>query len=155
MVGAGLVSIDDLPAETDQRVHRGQRVAIHLLEPPDKLLTPEAIALDIVYEDPWLLVIDKPVGLVAHPVGDYQSGTLSNAVQEHLDQQSVAKGILRPGIVHRLDRMTSGLIVVTKDHLSHRLLSADFQEGRPSKSYLALIEGEPDFEERVIDLAIG
>ncbi len=155
MVGAGLVLIDDLPAETDQRVHRGQRVAIHLVEPPDKLLMPEVMALQIVYEDPWLLVIDKPVGLVAHPVGDYQSGTLSNAVQAHLDGQTVAKGILRPGIVHRLDRMTSGLIVVTKDHLSHRLLSLDFQAGRPSKSYLALVEGEPDFETRVIDLAIG
>lgn len=155
MVGTGLVTIDDMPAETDQRVHRGQRVAIRLLEPPDKLLAPESISLDIVYEDPWLLVIDKPVGLVAHPVGGYQSGTLSNAVQAHLDQQTVAKGILRPGIVHRLDRMTSGLIVVTKDHLSHRRLSLDFQVGRPSKSYLALIEGEPEFEQRVIDLAIG
>lgn len=155
MVGAGLVSIDDLPADTEQRVHWGQRVAIRLLEPPDKLLEAETMPLDIVYEDPWLLVIDKPVGLVAHPVGDYQSGTLANAIQGHLDQQTVAKGILRPGIVHRLDRMTSGLIVVTKDHLSHRLLSLDFQAGRPSKSYLALIEGEPQFQERVIDLAIG
>ncbi len=155
MVAAGLVSIDDTPAGTDQRVYRGQAVVVQLVEPPDKLLSSAEVGIDVVYEDPWLLVIDKPVGLVAHPVGDFQRGTLSNAIQHHLDQSSTAKGLLRPGIVHRLDRMTSGLIVVTKDHLSHRLLSIDFQQGKPSKSYVALVEGDPAFESRAIDLPIG
>ena len=155
MVCAGAVMISDVQAEPQQRVYRGQVVSIRLLEPPDKLLSPSPVKFGVVYEDLWLLVIDKPVGLVAHPVGDFQEGTLSNAVQHYLDRQTAAKGLLRPGIVHRLDRMTSGLIVVTKDHLSHRLLSIDFQRGRTSKTYVALVEGRPEFDSLVIDLPIG
>lgn len=155
MVSEGLASVDDMPAGRNQRVFRGQQVRIRLVEPPDKLLPPTPRRLTIHYEDPWLMVIDKPVGLVAHPVGDFQSGTLSNVLQDYLDSQSAARGLLRPGIVHRLDRMTSGLIVVTKQHLAHRLLSMDFQQGRLSKSYLALVEGRPDFTSLTIDLPIG
>ncbi|MEZ6131930.1 MAG: RluA family pseudouridine synthase [Planctomycetaceae bacterium] len=155
MVVAGLVAINNVPAEGDQRVHRGQQVSIRLVEPPDKLLSPSQAEFGIVFEDPWLLVIDKPADLVVHPVGDFSEDTLSNAVQFHLDQQTVSRGLLRPGIVHRLDRMTSGLIVVAKDHLSHRHLSIDFQKGRPSKTYLALVEGSPDFDSRTINMPIG
>lgn len=150
-----MASVDDFPADADQRVFRNQRVAIHLVEPPDKLLDPIDVALSIVYEDPWLIVVDKPVGMVAHPVGDFQDGTLSNALQHYLDQQTVLKGLLRPGVVHRLDRMTSGLIVTAKDHLAHRLLSIEFQQGKLSKSYVALVDGSPDFEQRLIELPIG
>ncbi len=155
MVSAGFARIDDMPADGNQRVFRGQQVRIRLVEPPDKLLPPTPLSLTVLYEDPWLLVTDKPVGLVAHPVGDFQEGTLSNAMQHHLDLQTPARGLLRPGIVHRLDRMTSGLIVVAKEHHTHRLLSIDFQQGRLSKSYVALIQGDPEFESRVVDLPIG
>lgn len=155
MVSAGMASVDDFPADVDQRVFRNQRVAIHLVEPPDKLLDPIDVALSIVYEDPWLIVVDKPAGMVAHPVGEFQDGTLSNALQHYLDQQTVLKGLLRPGVVHRLDRMTSGLIVTAKDHLAHRLLSIEFQQGKLSKSYLALVDGSPEFEQRLIELPIG
>ena len=155
MVAAGAATVNGLTAKPDQRVFRGQEVKVRLLEPPDKLLDPECIELNIVYEDPWLIVIDKPVGLVAHPVGDHQSGTLCNAIQHHLDRMTNAPGLLRPGIVHRLDRMTSGLIVVTKDHLAHRLLSSDFQANRPRKQYIALVHGVADFNECVIDVPIG
>lgn len=155
MVCAGLAKIDDQPAEGIDRVFRGQRISIRLAEPPDKLLEPDDRKIQIVYEDPWLIVVDKPAGLVAHPVGDFQDGTLSNVLQSHLDQQTAAPGLVRPGVVHRLDRMTSGLIVTACDHLAHRLLSIDFQHGKLSKSYLALIEGDPEFESRTIDLPIG
>lgn len=155
MVSAGLATIDDQPAESVDRVFTGQRVSLRLIEPPDKLLEPDTTAVEIVYEDPWTLVVDKPAGLVAHPVGDFQEGTLSNALQSYLDQQTPIRGLLRPGIVHRLDRMTSGLIVVAKEHLTHRLLSIDFQQGKLSKSYVALIEGEPDFDSRMIEYSIG
>ena len=155
MVAAGLVSIDDLSAEVTQRVFSGQSVSVRLVEPPDKILESYFVELTVVYEDPWLLVVDKPIGLVAHPVGDFQEGTLSNAVQFHLDRQTKANGLLRPGIVHRLDRMTSGLIVVAKEHMSHRQLSVDFQKGRTQKAYFALVEGCPDFESRRIDIPIG
>ncbi|MBC7967702.1 MAG: RluA family pseudouridine synthase [Fuerstia sp.] len=155
MVAAGMATVDDVPAEADQRVFRNQRVSLRLIEPPDKLLEPVDLQLTIVYEDPWLIVIDKPAGLVAHPVGDFQDGTLSNALQHYLDQQTALKGLLRPGVVHRLDRMTSGLIVTAKDHMAHRLLSIDFQQGKLSKSYVALVDGTPDFEQRLIELPIG
>lgn len=155
MVTAGLAKIDDQPAAPEDRVFRGQRVSLRLLEPPDKLLDPEPIIVPVVYEDPWLIVVDKPAGLVAHPVGDFQDGTLSNVLQSHLDRQTAIKGLLRPGVVHRLDRMTSGLIVTAKEHLAHRLLSIDFQQGKLSKSYVALIEGRPDFETRTLEFSIG
>ncbi len=155
MVTEGLVVVDDMPAEGTQRLFRDQVVRIRLVEPPDKLLEADVIPLDVVYEDPWLLVINKQVGIVAHPVGEFQNGTLANAVQHYIDQQTRATGLLRPGIVHRLDRMTSGLIVVTKEHMAHRLLSIDFQQGRTQKAYLALIEGQPDFEFTIVQLPIG
>ncbi|MBL8814225.1 MAG: RluA family pseudouridine synthase, partial [Planctomycetaceae bacterium] len=136
LVCCGYAKIDEQPAEGADRVFRGQRVSIRLVEPPDKLLDPEPADLTIVYEDPWLIVVDKPAGLVAHPVGDFQDGTLSNVLQSHLDSQAAVKGLLRPGVVHRLDRMTSGLIVTAKEHLTHRLLSIDFQQGKLSKSYV-------------------
>lgn len=155
MVCCGYAKIDEQPAEGIDRVFRGQRVSIRLVEPPDKLLDPEPADITIVYEDPWLIVVDKPAGLVAHPVGDFQDGTLSNVLQSHLDRQTAVKGLLRPGVVHRLDRMTSGLIVTAKEHLTHRLLSIDFQQGKLSKSYVALVEGSPDFDTRMIQLPIG
>ena len=155
MVSAGLAKIDDQPAAPEDRVFRGQRVSLRLVEPPDKLLDPEPILVPVVYEDPWLIVVDKPAGLVAHPVGDFQDGTLSNVLQSHLDRQTAIRGLLRPGVVHRLDRMTSGLIVTAKEHLTHRLLSIDVQHGKLSKSYVALIEGCPDFETRTLEFSIG
>jgi len=155
MVAAGLARVDDIPANSLQRVFRGQRISICIVEPPDKLLDAEAGHFRIVYEDPWLIVIDKPAGIVVHPVGDFQSGALTNALQQHLDSQTAARGLLRAGIVHRLDRMTSGLMVVTKEHQVHRLLSLDFPEGRLAKSYVALVEGCVPFDERTIDLPIG
>ena len=155
MVSAGMADVDDFPVDADQRVFRNQRVTLKLIEPPDKLLEPFNLELSIVYEDPWLIVVDKPAGIVAHPVGDFQDRTLSNALQHYLDQQTAVKGLLRPGVVHRLDRMTSGLIVTAKEHMSHRLLSIDFQQGKLSKSYVALVDGSPDFEQRMIELPIG
>lgn len=155
MVAAGLAKIDDLPAEPIDRVFPGQSVSIRLVEPPDKLLDPEEAPISVVYEDPWLIVVDKPAGLVAHPVGEFQDGTLSNVLQSYLDDQTPLRGLLRPGVVHRLDRMTSGLIVTAKEHLAHRLLSIDFQQGKLSKSYVAIVEGDPPFESKLIELAIG
>ncbi len=155
MVTAGLAQVNQLPADPLQRVFRGQSVRIRLVEPPDKLLPLGSGKVPIVYEDPWLMVVDKPAGMVAHPVGQFQTGTLTNVLQAHLDQQTAAAGLLRAGIVHRLDRMTSGLMVVTKEHHVHRMISEDFQAGRMNKLYVALVEGRVPFEERMIDVPIG
>jgi 23S rRNA pseudouridine1911/1915/1917 synthase len=155
LVQCGYARINDVAVDIDQRVFRGQRVSVRLCEPPDKLLPPEPLPLEILYEDPWLVVVNKPAGLVTHPVPAFQRRTLANALQWHLDQQTVLPGLLRPGIVHRLDRQTSGVIAVTKEHLSHRLLSIEFQRSRVSKAYLALVEGAMAKNSGAVDLPIG
>ncbi|QDU41311.1 Ribosomal large subunit pseudouridine synthase D [Maioricimonas rarisocia] len=155
MVRAGAATVDDAPAEQTQRVFVGQRVRIRLLEPPDKLLTPERESLPILYEDLWMIAVNKPAGLIAHPTGEFQSGTLANVVQAHLDERTPLKGLLRPGVVHRLDRQTSGAIVLATDHLAHRNLSMAFETSRISKSYLALVEGVMERPSGTINRPIG
>jgi 23S rRNA pseudouridine1911/1915/1917 synthase len=155
MIQAGCARLDGRVLELDERLYFGQRIEFHLIEPPDKLLPPESIELEILFEDPWLMVVNKPAGMICHPTGDFQAGSLCNAVQAHLDRQTPFPGMLRPGIVHRLDRQTSGAIAVPKEHLSHRRVSIEFQRERVSKSYLALVEGVISRDEFTIDLPIG
>jgi 23S rRNA pseudouridine1911/1915/1917 synthase len=155
LVRAGQVRIEGVTAETDDRVYKGQSVAVRLIEPPDHLLPPEPRDLEILFEDSWLIVINKPAEMVVHPCGNYVSGSLANALQAHFDGQTPLRGLVRPGIVHRLDRLTSGVMVCTKDHLAHRKLSIHFEEGRVSKSYLALVHGVVADERGEINLPIG
>jgi 23S rRNA pseudouridine1911/1915/1917 synthase len=155
IVAAGQVKIDGNTVEIEERVYQGDTVSIRLIEPPDKIHRPQALPLNIVYEDAWLIVVDKPPGQITHPAGDMQTRTLCNALQHHFDQQTAWPGLLRPGIVHRLDRMTSGLIVVAKEHLAHRQLSIQFQRERICKSYLALVEGLLSDDQGTIDIPIG
>lgn len=155
LVRAGLATVNGEVAEPARRVFTGQTVRVTLLEPPDDVMPAENIPLRIVYEDDWLIVVDKPPGLIVHPCGESPRGTLTNAVQWHLDRTSAARGLLKPGVVHRLDRDTSGLIALAKDHLSHRLLSVQFQRTRVAKAYLALVEGVLRQDSGVIDQPIG
>ena len=155
LVAAGQVKIDGTTVEIEERVYHGDTVSVRLIEPPDKIHRPQPLPLNIVYEDAWLVVVDKPPGQIVHPAGDLQTGTLCNALQHHFDQQTAWPGLLRPGIVHRIDRMTSGLIVVAKEHLAHRQLSIQFQRERICKCYLALVEGALALDRGTIDLPIG
>ena len=155
MVRAGQAAIEGVTAEPDDRVFRGQTVQVRLIEPPDHLLPAEPLPLEVLYEDAWLIVVNKPPGQVCHPCGFYTEHSLANALQHHFDGQTPLKGLLRPGIVHRLDRQTSGVIVCTKDHLAHRKLSISFQSGRVSKTYLALVYGELRDDEGTINLPLG
>jgi 23S rRNA pseudouridine1911/1915/1917 synthase len=155
IVRGGGATIDDAPAEERHRVFEGQRVRITLLEPPDKLLAPEDREVPILFEDSWIWVVDKPAGLIAHPAGEYPKGTLANVIQHWLDERTEAKGLLRPGIVHRLDRQTSGLMVVALNYTAHRALAWSFECGRVSKTYIAIVEGRIEENEGVIDAAIG
>jgi len=141
MVSGGAVKIRNRPTLVGERVRTGDEVKILLIEPPDKLYQPEEIPLSIHYEDPWLIVLEKPAGMVCHPVSSYQTGTVCNALQSHFDVQSQCSGILRPGIVHRLDRQTSGLLVVSKTHLAHRGLVEQFEKSEVRKEYLVVVEG--------------
>lgn len=155
MVRAGLVRVNDEAVPLKFRVSTGNRVSIRIVEPPDKLLLPREKPLEVLFEDPWLIAVNKPPGVVAHPCGDFQTGTLANMVQAHLDRQTAYPGLLRPGIVHRLDRLTSGVILVPKEHLAHRLLSIQFQQERISKTYVALVDGVMPEDSGVIDFPIG
>lgn len=141
IVRAGLVQVDHITADETVRVFAGQTVRVQLIEPPDRVLESDPTEVPILYSDPWMLIIDKPAGLIAHPTGEYQTNSLANVLQTHVDRLTAVRGLLRPGIVHRLDRQTSGLMVVALTHLSHRNISMGFEAGRVSKSYLALTEG--------------
>jgi len=155
IVHAGGATIDFAPAGQTDRVFTGQQVRICLLEPPDKLLDPCPALLDVIYADEWCLVVNKPAGMIVHPVGDDQAGTLANVVQHWLDERSALRGLLRPGMVHRLDRQTSGAIAVAMIHQAHAALSLAFETSRVSKAYLALVEGRIQQDSGTVDLAIG
>jgi len=155
IVRSGAVSVDGQPVELAHRVRRDERVTVRLVEPPDKLFDPEPLPLDVLFEDDSLIAVNKPAGLIAHPVGRRQTGTLCNAIQHHLDRQTGLRGILRPGIVHRLDRLTSGVLVVAKDFLAHKRLSIQFQRNQVRKEYLAVVEGVVEADSGEIDRPIG
>lgn len=155
LAAAGQVLVDHVPAETTRRVFTGETVQVRLLEPPDLLLDPQTVPFEVLYEDAWMLVVDKPTGVIAHPTGAAQSHTLANGLQCYLDGRSPLRGLLRPGIVHRLDRQTSGLMVVATHYRSHARLSTAFETGRVAKTYIALVEGELNRDTGTIDLPIG
>jgi len=155
LVRAGAVTLDGVTAETDSRVYKGQLVGIRLLEPPDKTMVAQKLPLEVLYEDPWLIVVNKPVGQVAHPCGNYYDNTLANALQFHFDTQTCLPGLIRPGIVHRLDRLTSGVTAITKEHVAHRNVSIHFQSGKVNKSYWTLVYGNLELDQGAVDLPIG
>ncbi|MGB9790987.1 MAG: RluA family pseudouridine synthase [Thermacetogeniaceae bacterium] len=127
-----------------------------VVPPPEEVnLLPEPIPLDIIYEDPDLLVINKPAGLVVHPAAGHKSGTLVNALLYHCPDLSGIGGYLRPGIVHRLDKDTSGLMLVSKSELAHRELTAQLKARKIKRRYLALVHGEVREERGIIDAPIG
>jgi 23S rRNA pseudouridine1911/1915/1917 synthase len=155
IVRGGGATIDHALAGETDRVYERQIVRIKLLEPPDKLLPPENRQVPILFEDPWVWVVDKPAGLIAHPAGEFPIGSLANILQHRLNQRTPMKGLMRPGIVHRLDRQTSGVMVVAMNYAAHRNLAMSFENGRVSKTYLAIVEGCIRNDDGVIDAPIG
>ena len=155
MVQQGCATSNDAPIGCDYRVQPGELIRIRLLSPPDRAPVPEDLPVEILYEDPWLVVVNKPPGQIAHPGGDFTGRTLINALQRHLDQQSPLPGMIRPGIVHRIDRQTSGVMVVPKDHLSHRKLTQQFESRVVSKKYVAIVRGRLAEDSGSIELPIG
>ena len=155
MVQAGCVMVNDVPVDNTFRVKPGERVRIRLASPPDKVAPAEDLPVTVLYEDPWLIAVSKPPGQMSHPGGDYLDGTLVNALQTHLDRQSPQRGMIRPGIVHRLDRQTSGVMVIPKDHVSHRSLTAQFTRKTVTKKYRAIVYGVVREESGEIDLPVG
>jgi len=130
-------------------------VDINVPEPEKSKLEAENIPLDIIYEDKDILVINKPRGLTVHPGAGNRSGTLVNALLHHCRDLSGIGGVERPGIVHRLDKDTSGILLVAKNDKAHQVLSAQFKDRTIQKTYLAIVKGNPKKDEGTIAEPIG
>lgn len=128
-------------SKSSYKLRAGDLVEVELVPPPSARFTPENIPLEIVYEDTEVVVVNKPAGLVVHPAAGISSGTLANALAYHFQQLSERSGAARPGIVHRLDRDTSGLMVVAKTESAHENLQDQFRARTVFKSYVALVHG--------------
>ena len=151
----GEVTVNGQPVKASYKLREGDHLRVLLPEPPHAEAIPENIPLDMLYEDEYLAAINKPPGMVVHPARGHWQGTLVNALAYHFSQLSGLNGPTRPGIVHRLDRDTSGVILVAKDEQAHRDLSAQFQRRQVYKEYLAIVHGEVDRDSDYIEAAIG
>jgi 23S rRNA pseudouridine1911/1915/1917 synthase len=137
----GTVLVNGLPAKAARRLRVNDRLQVALPALPDQTLQPEDIPLKVLYEDDALIVINKQADLVTHPGKSNFTGTLAAGLQFHFDQLSDAAGSLRPGIVHRLDRDTTGVIVVAKNNVIHHRLSGQFERREVTKEYRAIVRG--------------
>jgi 23S rRNA pseudouridine1911/1915/1917 synthase len=155
LLKAGLVAVDGRPVKASHRLRGGERVSVTIVEPRPSTLQAESIPLDIVYEDRFFLVINKPPGMVVHPGSGVHEGTLVNALLGYCRDLSGIGGVVRPGIVHRLDKGTSGLIMVAKDDKTHLALSEALAERRIKRTYEAIVWGRPAKQEGVIETLIG
>jgi 23S rRNA pseudouridine1911/1915/1917 synthase len=149
------VSVNGEPVRAKYKVKSGDVVQLHMPDPVPLDLSAEPIPLNIVFEDECMVVVDKPAGMVVHPAPGHATGTLVHALLHHCDDLSGIGGVERPGIVHRLDKETSGLVLVAKSEMAHRSLARQFKEREIKKVYLALVKGNVAQDKGVIDLAIG
>ena len=156
VITAGGVRVGVLGGKPSYRLRPGERVSVVLPEIPREAPQPENIPLEILYDDDWLAVVNKPPGMVVHPARGHWSGTLASAVQFHFGGKlSTMGGPTRPGIVHRLDRDTSGVIVIAKSDQAHSKLSTQFQDRLVEKEYFAIVAGRPQLDRDRIDEPIG
>ena len=155
LIDEGFIEVNGKTAKASLKLNAGDSVKIIVPPEPPPTLSPEAIPLDIIYEDDDLLVIDKPAGLAVHPAPGHPGHTLVNAVLAYLPGLADADDTLRPGIVHRLDKDTSGLILVAKNRVAQANLSAQFKSRSVNKSYLVLVKGKLTPERGIIEAAIG
>jgi 23S rRNA pseudouridine1911/1915/1917 synthase len=155
LVEAGLVRVDGRAAKAALRLRAGARVDAEVPPPPAETLAPEAVALRVVFEDAHVLVVDKPAGMVTHPGAGRMTGTLAAAALAHAPAIAGVGGPRRPGIVHRLDKGTSGLIVLAKTQAAYDSLTAQLARRTVSRRYLAVAHGRLAREEGTVDAAIG
>jgi len=154
LIRDGAVRVGGRPAKANQRVSTGSEIVVDVPEATAASPEAEDLPLPILYEDGDVVVVDKPAGMVVHPAAGHASGTLVNALLHHVDDLSGIGGEKRPGIVHRLDRGTSGLMVIAKNDAAHQELSRQFHDREVEKEYLALVWGVVQAGRR-IDTPIG
>src|SRR3984893_10594474 len=155
LISEGAVLVGGATVKRSHVVRAGEEVCVDVPEPRTVAIEPEPIPLAILYEDEHLLAIDKPAGLVVHPSPGHRSGTLVNALLHHVRDLQGIGGELRPGIIHRLDRATSGVLVVAKTDLAHASLSRQMKKRSMKKEYLALVAGIPRVRKGEVTYAIG
>jgi len=142
---------------TDKKyqVHAGDTIFLVIPPPQPLSLEPEAIPLDVLYEDEHLIIVNKPAGLVVHPAPGNETGTLVNALLAHCDNLAGIGGVERPGIVHRLDKETSGALVAAKTDFAHQHLQSQIQAKTAQREYLGLVHGSPQGKAGTIELPMG
>lgn len=156
LIRAGKVSVDgQIVTKTGFKLEGGESVATTIPAPRPSSLQPEPIDLDIIFEDNDLIVVNKPAGMVVHPSAGHQSGTLVHAILAHAPDLRGVGEERRPGIIHRLDKDTSGLIVIAKNDQAMAALQAQFKERTVEKRYLALVDGKPRTSSGRIEAPIG
>ena len=155
LIRRGYVLVDSVQRKPSYKVKSNEQIDCRLPPPEPIELAPEAIPLNILFEDRHLVVLDKPPGMVVHPAAGHSGGTLVNALLHHCPDLQGIGGHKRPGIVHRLDKDTSGALVVAKTDQAHHELSRQFKARKVRKNYLALVHGLPESNSGRIDLPIG
>jgi len=155
LIRGGLVRVDGAVLKAAHRLRGGERIEVEIPPPPDETLVPEPVPLSIVYEDDHVLVVDKPAGMVVHPGAGRSQGTLAAAVLAHAPSTAGVGGPRRPGIVHRLDKDTSGLLVVAKTAAAYDDLVAQLAARTVTRRYLAVVHGRVRTNESVVDAPIG
>ena len=155
LIREGSVTVNSKLSKPGYKLRAGDEIALTIPDPrPLQTVEPEPIPLDILYEDSALIVVNKPAGMIVHPAGEAQSGTLVNALLNHCETLPGIGGVQRPGIVHRLDKDTSGVIVVAKTDHAHRHLSAQFEAHTTTRHYYAVVCGVPANETGTINVRI-
>jgi len=156
LIKDGLVTVGGaLPRKAGQMLERGSTVQVHIPAAQPSQITPENIPLQVVFEDDDLMVVDKPAGMVVHPAAGHSAGTLVHAALAHAPQMEGIGGEQRPGVVHRLDKDTSGLILLAKNDRTHRWLQEQFRLRQIQKTYLALVDGRPPTPSGRVEAPIG
>jgi 23S rRNA pseudouridine1911/1915/1917 synthase len=154
-IDAGNVRVDNEESKASLRLRAGSTIAVQQIDVPRKGPAPQNIPLAILHEDDALVVVNKPAGMIVHPAKGHWEGTLASALAHHFGTLSGRGGPTRPGIVHRLDRDTSGVIVVAKNDQAHDALAAQFKARQVEKEYLAIVAGVPELDRDRIDEPIG
>jgi len=155
LIEGGQIKVNDVQVKPGYLLKANDHVLVEIPPPQAAKIQAEKIPLDIVYEDKDLIVVNKPRHMVTHPAAGNYSGTLVNALLYHCKDLSPIGGVERPGVVHRLDKDTSGLLVVAKNDLAHRALSKQIQERRVKRLYVALVNGNLPLDEGTIEAPIG
>ncbi len=151
----GGVLVDGKIVKSNYKVSSGERILMEIPEAVEPKILPEEIALDILYEDADIILVNKPKGMVVHPAAGHDSGTLVNALLAHCGDLSGINGVLRPGIVHRIDRDTTGVLVACKNDIAHNAIAEQLKVHSITRVYFAIVHGRISEDEGTIDAPIG